>query len=59
MIASANAYTLYNEHWEHEAHRPPPEERPQYEYMNIRNKLYPWGDGNKVYDNFVQLEEWR
>ncbi|TID16818.1 cytochrome c oxidase subunit VIa [Venturia nashicola] len=24
------------------------EERPQYEYMNIRNKLYPWGDGNKT-----------
>ncbi|QDS68476.1 hypothetical protein FKW77_010843 [Venturia effusa] len=48
IIASANAYTLWNEHWEHEAHRPPPEERPQYEYMNIRNKLYPWGDGHKT-----------
>ncbi|TLD25720.1 cytochrome c oxidase subunit VIa [Venturia nashicola] len=48
IIASANAYTLWNEHWEHEAHRPPPDERPQYEYMNIRNKLYPWGDGNKT-----------
>lgn len=56
MIASANAYTLYNEHWEHEAHRPPPEERPQYEYMNIRNKLYPWGDGNKVLGIFIPLE---
>jgi len=48
IIASANAYTLWNEHWEHESHLPPPSERPQYEYMNIRNKAFPWGDGDKT-----------
>jgi cytochrome c oxidase subunit 6a len=48
FIFSANAYTLWNEHWEHEAHRPPPSERPQYPYLNIRAKPYPWGDGDKV-----------
>jgi hypothetical protein len=48
IVASANAYTLWNEHWEHVAHEPPAEERPQYEYMNIRSKAYPWGDGDKV-----------
>ncbi|KAF2674964.1 cytochrome c oxidase subunit VIa [Microthyrium microscopicum] len=48
LIASANAYTLWNEHWEHEAHMPPPEERPQYAYLNLRSKPYPWGDGNKT-----------
>jgi hypothetical protein len=48
IVASANAYTLWNEHWEHVAHSTPMEERPQYEYMNIRSKAYPWGDGDKV-----------
>lgn len=48
LIAGANAYTLWNEHWEHEAHRPPPSERPQYEYLNIRRKAFPWGDGDKT-----------
>ena len=48
LIASANAYRLWNEHWEHEAHSPPPSERPQYEYLNIRNKKYPWGNGDKT-----------
>jgi len=47
-IGTANAYTLWNEHWEHEAHRPPPEERPQYSYLNMRNKPFPWGNGNKT-----------
>ncbi len=48
VIFSANAWTLWSEHWEHEAHSPPASERPQYPYLNIRNKPYPWGDGNKV-----------
>jgi cytochrome c oxidase subunit 6a len=48
IIFSANAWTLWNEHWEHEKHSPPASERPQYPYLNIRNKPYPWGDGNKV-----------
>jgi hypothetical protein len=48
VIFTANAYTLWNEHWEHEAHAPPASERPQYDYLNIRNKAYPWGDGTKT-----------
>ena len=48
FIASANAYRLWNEHWEHWEHLPPLEERPEYPYMNIRTKNYPWGDGDKV-----------
>jgi len=48
LISGANAYVLWNEHWEHEKHRPPPQERPQYEYLNIRNKSFPWGDGDKT-----------
>ena len=48
IIAGVNAYALWTEHWEHEAHMPPLEERPQYSYMNIRTKKFPWGDGDKV-----------
>lgn len=48
IIASVNAYTLWNEHWEHVAHSTPMEDKPQYDYLNIRNKAYPWGDGDKV-----------
>ena len=47
-IASANAWVLWKEHWEHWEHLPPLEERVEYPYMNIRSKLYPWGDGDKV-----------
>lgn len=48
LLAGINAYNLWNEHWEHWAHMPPLEERPQYAYMNLRMKAYPWGDGDKV-----------
>jgi cytochrome c oxidase subunit 6a len=48
IIFAANAWTLWNEHWEHEKHRPAPADRPQYDYLNIRNKAYPWGDGDKT-----------
>ncbi|KAF3930209.1 hypothetical protein ABW20_dc0102823 [Dactylellina cionopaga] len=48
ILSSINAYNLWNEHWEHESHLPPAEERPQYPYLNIRSKKYPWGDGNKT-----------
>ncbi|KAF3921673.1 hypothetical protein ABW21_db0200805 [Orbilia brochopaga] len=48
IIASINAYNLWNEHWEHWEHMPPLEERPQYPYMNIRVKRFPWGDGDKT-----------
>ncbi|KAF3941301.1 hypothetical protein ABW19_dt0201670 [Dactylella cylindrospora] len=48
ILSSVNAYNLWNEHWEHEAHMPPLEERPQYPYLNIRSKNFPWGDGDKT-----------
>ncbi|KAI9795487.1 MAG: Cytochrome c oxidase subunit 6A, mitochondrial [Piccolia ochrophora] len=48
IIASLNAYNLWNEHWEHWDHMPPLEERTQYPYQNIRNKAFPWGDGDKT-----------
>ncbi|KAF3084948.1 Cytochrome c oxidase subunit 6A, mitochondrial [Orbilia oligospora] len=48
ILSSINAYNLWNEHWEHESHLPPQEERPQYPYLNIRVKRFPWGDGDKT-----------
>ncbi len=57
IIASANTWVQWNEHWEHQSHLPPISERPQYAYMNIRSKAYPWGDGDKVcfdlYSSFI------
>ncbi len=47
-IAGANAYKLWNEHWEHQSHLPPLEERTEYAYQNIRTKNFFWGDGDKV-----------
>ncbi|KAI9748997.1 MAG: hypothetical protein M4579_007048 [Chaenotheca gracillima] len=47
-IASANAWVLYQEHQEHEKHLPPLEERPQYPYMNVRKKSFPWGSGDET-----------
>lgn len=46
--SSANAYYLWNEHWEHWSHMPPLEERTEYPYQNIRTKNYQWGDGDKT-----------
>lgn len=48
LIASVNAYNLWNEHWNHWAHMPPLEERTEYPYQNIRTKNFCWGDGDKV-----------
>ena len=48
LIASVNAWRLWSEHWEHKAHEPPVEEKTEYPFMNIRNKAFPWGDGDKV-----------
>ncbi|PHH64074.1 hypothetical protein CDD81_5067 [Ophiocordyceps australis] len=48
LIAAANAWYLWNAHWEHWAHMPPLEERVEYPYQNIRTKNYPWGDGDKT-----------
>ena len=48
LLASINAKNLWDEHWEHEKHRPPLEERVQYPYQNIRTKAFPFGDGDKV-----------
>lgn len=39
--AGANAYYLWNEHWEHWSHMPPLEERVEYPYQNIR-WVPPW-----------------
>ena len=47
-LGGINAWNLWNEHWEHWEHMPPLEERVEYPYQNIRNKAYPWGDGDKV-----------
>ncbi|KAF2834254.1 cytochrome c oxidase subunit VIa [Patellaria atrata CBS 101060] len=48
IIAGANAWVLWNEHWEHFAHGPPLEEKTEYSYQNIRSKNYFWGDGDKT-----------
>ncbi|GKU02585.1 cytochrome c oxidase subunit 6a [Fusarium langsethiae] len=48
IAAGANAYWLWNEHWEHWTHMPPLEERTEYPYQNIRSKNYQWGDGDKT-----------
>jgi cytochrome c oxidase subunit 6a len=48
LIASVNAYNLWNEHWAHWEHMEPLEERPEYPYQNIRTKNFFWGDGDKV-----------
>lgn len=48
ILASINAKNLWDEHWEHEKHKPPLEERVQYPYQNIRTKAYFWGNGDKV-----------
>ncbi|KDN65251.1 putative cytochrome c oxidase subunit VIa [Colletotrichum sublineola] len=47
-LAAANAYVLWNEHWEHWSHLPPLEERAEYSYQNIRTKNFQWGDGDKT-----------
>ncbi|KAF5019279.1 hypothetical protein F66182_8732 [Fusarium sp. NRRL 66182] len=49
LVASgANAYWLWNEHWDHWNHLPPLEERTEYPYQNIRTKNFQWGDGDKT-----------
>ncbi|KIX97383.1 uncharacterized protein Z520_06835 [Fonsecaea multimorphosa CBS 102226] len=48
IIASINAYNLWNEHWEHWSHMPPLEERVEYPYQNIRTRNFFWGDGDKT-----------
>lgn len=48
VVATINAYNLWNEHWEHWSHMPPLEERVEYPYQNIRTKNFQWGDGDKV-----------
>ncbi|KPM34563.1 hypothetical protein AK830_g12002 [Neonectria ditissima] len=48
VAAGANAYWLWNEHWDHWNHMPPLEERTEYSYQNIRSKNYQWGEGDKT-----------
>lgn len=42
VLAMINTYLEEKEHWEHYKR---PEFKP-YEYLRIRTKKYPWGDGN-------------
>ena len=48
ILSGANAYRLWDEHWEHWNHMPPLEDRVEYSYQNIRTKNFPWGDGDKT-----------
>ena len=48
ILASVNAYRLWTEHWEHVAHGPALEDKPEYPFQNIRTKNFFWGDGDKV-----------
>jgi cytochrome c oxidase subunit 6a len=48
VVAGVNAKMRWDAHWEHVAHEPPREERPEYPYQNIRTKNFFWGDGDKV-----------
>ncbi|OCK83146.1 cytochrome c oxidase subunit VIa [Lepidopterella palustris CBS 459.81] len=48
ILAGANAYNLWNQHWEHVAHMPPKSEQPEYSYQNIRTKNFWFGDGDKT-----------
>ncbi|KAG9573539.1 hypothetical protein KCU60_g7487, partial [Aureobasidium melanogenum] len=48
ILGGVNAYRLWLEHWEHQAHLPPKSERPEYPYQNIRTKNFFWGDGDKT-----------
>ncbi|KAF2477311.1 COX6A-domain-containing protein [Lindgomyces ingoldianus] len=48
IIASVNAKLRWDAHWEHKAHEPPIEEKPEYSYQNIRTKNFWWGDGDKT-----------
>ncbi|KAL8942417.1 MAG: hypothetical protein Q9216_001681 [Gyalolechia sp. 2 TL-2023] len=48
ILGSLNARNLWVEHWEHWETLPPLEERIEYDYMNIRTKKFPWGDGDKT-----------
>ncbi|KAF2279555.1 COX6A-domain-containing protein [Westerdykella ornata] len=48
IVAGVNAKIRWDAHWEHVAHEPPREERPEYPYQNIRTKNFFWGDGDKT-----------
>ncbi|GAB7324616.1 hypothetical protein MBLNU13_g08503t2 [Cladosporium sp. NU13] len=48
ILASVNAYRLWTEHWEHVAHGPALEDKPEYPFQNIRTKNFFWGDGDKT-----------
>ncbi|WPH01760.1 cytochrome c oxidase subunit VIa [Acrodontium crateriforme] len=48
IVASINAWRLWDEHWEHVAHGPALEDKPEYPYQNIRTKNFFWGDGDKT-----------
>jgi hypothetical protein len=60
IIAAVNAWVLWNEHWDHWAHKPALEDRTEFDYQNLRTKNYFWGDGDKVrlsHDSFLKSLE--
>ncbi|CAI6095168.1 unnamed protein product [Clonostachys chloroleuca] len=57
-LAGANAWYLWNAHWDHWSHLPPLEERTEYPYQNIRSKNYQWGDGDKVNPFLTSWNSW-
>ncbi|CAG8440355.1 7603_t:CDS:2 [Ambispora gerdemannii] len=61
ILATWNAYRIMKEHEKHEAHHHvSPEERPLYPYMRLRNKPFPWGDGDHtLFHNPKQIIEER
>ncbi|KAF2176174.1 COX6A-domain-containing protein [Zopfia rhizophila CBS 207.26] len=48
IIAGVNAKLRWDAHWEHVAHGPALEDKPEYAYQNIRTKNFWWGDGDKT-----------
>ncbi|KAK7188721.1 hypothetical protein DPSP01_005622 [Paraphaeosphaeria sporulosa] len=48
LVAGINGKMRWDAHWEHVAHGPPKEEKPEYAYQNIRTKNFFWGDGDKT-----------
>ncbi|KAF2265309.1 mitochondrial cytochrome c oxidase subunit VIa, partial [Lojkania enalia] len=48
IVFGINAKIRWDAHWEHQAHLPPKEDRPEYSYQNIRTKNFFWGDGDKA-----------